>query len=122
MKKINPVLHWLPRLLSLGFVLFLSLFSLDVFNEYQGWQTLLAFLIHSLPSLVVLVAVIIAWKYDLFGAIIFFGFAVAYVLMAGFDKPWSWYATISGPTLLISILFLANFMIKKMPDQFKNLK
>lgn len=113
MKKLTRVFYWLPRVLSLGFVLFLSLFSLDVFNEYQGWQTLLAFLIHSLPSLVVLAAVIVAWKYDLVGAIMFFAFAVAYVLMAGFDKPWSWYATISGPTLLISILFLVNFIIKK---------
>jgi len=39
----DRTVYWLPRLLSIAFILFLSLFSLDVFGEGYGfWNTLLA--------------------------------------------------------------------------------
>ena len=61
----NRFLHWSPRILSLIFVGFLCLFSLDVFNEYSGLSTLLPLFMHLLIPLVVLIAIIIAWKKDL---------------------------------------------------------
>lgn len=105
-------IYWTPRILGIGFVPFLSLFSLDVFSEYRGLDALLPLLIHLIPSLALLVTVLIAWKYDLFGAIIFIGFALFYIFMVGFDRPWSWYAGISAPTALVGILFLLSWMQK----------
>lgn len=117
------VIHWSPRILSLGFVLFLSLFALDVFGEYSGWELILAFSMHLLPSLVLLAAVIISWKCDLIGAIVFFSFAVLYVKLAGFGRPWTWYAFISGPALIVSSLFLLSwFQKRKMSENDKNTK
>lgn len=109
----NKIIYWSPRILSLAFVLFLSLFALDVFSEYSGWESVLAFLIHLLPSLVLLGITIIAWKHDLAGTIAFFGFAALYVFLAGFDRPWSWYALISSPATIVGILFLMSWLQKK---------
>ena len=60
MKKL---LYWAPRALSIAFILFLSLFALDVFSEGYGfWQTLLALAIHLIPSMVLTVGVLLAWR------------------------------------------------------------
>jgi len=111
--KSTRIIYWLPRILSVAFVLFLSLFALDVFGEYSGWQAVLGFFIHLLPSLVLLAVALISWKYDLVGAVAFLGFAVFYVFMAGFDRPWSWYAGISGPATIVGILFLLSWLQKR---------
>lgn len=95
------------------FVVFLSLFSFDVFEEYSGWNAVLPFLIHSIPSFVLLIVVIAAWKRDLVGAVAFLVAAIAYVFSVGFDRPWSWYATISGPAALVGILFLLGWFQKR---------
>jgi len=107
------IIHWLPRVLSIGFVIFLSLFSLDVFSEYSGWDVVLPLLVHLIPSFVLLAVVLIAWKHDLAGAIVFFSFAVLYAFMVGSGRSWSWYAGISGTSLVIGFLFLLSWFGKK---------
>lgn len=107
------IFYWLPRILSLLFVAFLSLFALDVFSEYQGWELIIALAIHLIPSFVLLVTAIIAWKFDLVGVVVFLGAAILYVWNAGFDKPWSWYAFIAGPAALVGLLYLGNFILRK---------
>ena len=110
----NPkIIYWLPRILSIAFVLFISIFALDVFEEYSGWQALLGFLIHLLPSFILLMVALIAWKHDLVGAVAFLGFAVLYIFTVGFDRPWSWYAVISGPAVVVGVLFLLRAGSKK---------
>lgn len=91
---IDRLLYWIPRIMSLLFVAFISLFAIDVFDEYHGWELVLALFIHLLPSFVLLAGVIVAWKYDILDAIVFFGFVVLYVVWAGLDRPWTWYALI----------------------------
>lgn len=109
----NKLFYWLPRILSIGFVLFLSLFSLDVFLEYSGLDAIVPFLMHLIPSFVLLVVVIISWKYDLVGAIFFMGFAVYYIFMVGVNRPWSWYVSISGPAAIVAVLFFISWLQKK---------
>lgn len=111
MKKI--ILHWPPRVLSILFVGFLCLFSFDSFTEFNGWQTILAIVIHLAIPAAVLLGTIVAWKRDLTGTAIFFFFAAYYVYMVGFDRHWSWYVLISGPALLIGILYLLNWFQKR---------
>lgn len=109
----NKVWFYAPRVLSLLFVAFLSLFALDAFSSPFEWHMLVGFAIHLIPSIVLLIALIIAWKYDWVGAGIFFGFALWYVWEAGFDKPWQWYAFIAGPALIVGILYLVSWFVKK---------
>jgi len=106
----SKLLHWIPRVLSMIFVLFLCLFSLDGFTEFNGWQTVLVVTTHLIIPFVVLLGTIIAWKRDLVGTIIFFFFAMYYVYMVGLGRHFSWYVSISGPALLIAILFFINWL------------
>lgn len=107
------IIYWLPRILSIGFVLYLSLFALDVFSEYSGLDVVLPFLIHLIPSFVLLVAVMIAWKHDLVGVVIFLGFAIFYIFMVGLNRPISWYMGISLPSAIVGILFLLSYLQKE---------
>ena len=112
----KKVIYWLPRILSICFILFLSLFALDVFSEYTGWKIIQALFMHLLPGLILLVLTIIAWKRDLVGMAVFFIFAVGYIFIAGLHHHWSWYALISGPCFIVGVLFLMSWF------QMRNLK
>ena len=47
------------------FALFLAIFSLDIFDGTSGfWAILLGLFMHNLPSLVLLIILIISWKYE----------------------------------------------------------
>jgi cell division protein FtsW (lipid II flippase) len=105
----NKFLYWSPRILSIFFVIFLSLFCFDSFDEFNGWESIMATLIHLIIPFIVLIGIIIAWKRDMVGSIIFCVLAICYVFMVGFKQHWSWYVSISGPALLIAILFFLNW-------------
>ena len=113
MISLKKLIHWLPRILSILFSILLSLFALDVFNEYQGVRVILPLLIHLLPSFVLILITIIAWKKELFGAAAFIMMAISYILMVGFYRHWSWYLSISVPALLIGILYLVDWIKKQ---------
>lgn len=108
----EKLFHWAPRILSIGFVLFLSLFSLDVFSEYSGYQIILPLFMHLLPSIILLIVIIIAWKYDLVGAVVFLGFPALYVLDVGLTRPLSWYLAIVMPSTIVGILYFISWIQK----------
>lgn len=101
----GSVVRWLSRILAFAFVVFLSLFAADVFSEFQGAAAILPLFMHLLPSLALVVVIIIAWKYELVGAIVFLLGAIGYVWMVGLGRPWSWYVAISGPALVVALLY-----------------
>jgi predicted lysophospholipase L1 biosynthesis ABC-type transport system permease subunit len=107
------IIYWLPRVLGIAFILFLSLFALDVFGEYSGWQLLTALFMHLLPEIILVFLIIFAWKNDLIEAIFFLGFAIYFVLMSGFKSSLIWYLLIPGPALLVAILFVISWFKKK---------
>jgi len=111
-------LYWAPRVLSIAFIIFLSLFALDVFNEPRGfWGTLLALAMHLIPTAVLIVALILAWRWEWIGAALY---ALAGLLYVGWVVSMArpvhplvrlvWALTIAGPALLIAGLFLANWL------------
>ncbi|HMD13721.1 MAG TPA: hypothetical protein VKI62_03775 [Bacteroidota bacterium] len=99
------ILFWSPRILSILFVAFISLFALDVFGEGHGfWQTLIDLLIHLIPTALGVIVVVLSWRRDLIGAVLFGASGLAY-LFTNINHP-SWILTISCPMLFICILFL----------------
>ena len=107
-------LFWSPRALCILFAVFISMFALDVFGEGQGfWQTTIALLFHLIPTALIVVALALAWRWEWLGAVLFFLLALGYVAMVGLCRPWSWYAFISGPLLLVAVLFLLNWIYRK---------
>ncbi len=104
------LLYWTPRILGILFAAFLSLFALDVFNEgYGPGETVIALVMHLVPTFVVVAALVIAWRWEWVGAVLFFGLAIFYVAMAWGQFPPVTYLTISGPLFLTGLLFLLNW-------------
>ena len=107
----RKLIYWTPRIFSLLFVGFLSLFTLDVFGNYRGLSLIVAFFMHLLPPLVLLLFTITAWKYGIVGAVAFTTFAVLYALEVP-DHP-AWIVIISGPALVMGILYFWDWYLKK---------
>lgn len=111
--KNHSFIFYFPRVLSCIYILFLSLFALDVLTEYIGWSVILPLFIHLLPAIVLLVTTIFAWKYELVGVLIFLAFALLYVFTIGLGQPWSWYVVIPLPATLVSLFFFLSWLEKK---------
>ncbi len=112
-------LYWTPRILSILFVLFVSLFAFDVFDNGGGFfQIVIALFIHLIPSFILLIVLIISWKYELVGGIAFILAGIIYILLL-FTRPEFeiymifWSLIIAGPAFFIGILWLLNWKNKK---------
>ncbi|TFH00878.1 MAG: hypothetical protein E4H13_06310 [Calditrichales bacterium] len=110
-KSTRGLLFWAPRILTILFALFSSVFALDVFAETKGFlETLAALVLHLVPTFLVIVLLVFAWRRELIGVIAFAGLAIAYVVvMWGRGFPWVTYVVISGAMLLISVLFFLSW-------------
>jgi FtsH-binding integral membrane protein len=72
MKTSTKILLWTPRILCILAILFVSLFAADAFSpERTFWQNIGAFLMHLVPSFILLAVLIISWKWGHIGGIIF---------------------------------------------------
>jgi len=119
-KKISRFVYWTPRILSIIFILFLAMFSLDVFEgNYGFWGTILGLFMHNIPALVLLVVLIISWKYEIVGGIVFVLAGLLYIIMviirSSLPLPIaiSWSLTIAGPAFLVGVLFMINWFKKR---------
>lgn len=64
--------HWIPRILSIFGILFISIFALDAFAPGKSLLNQIRdFAIHLIPSLVLLFFLILSWKHELTGGILF---------------------------------------------------
>ena len=117
-KKTSKFIYWAPRILAILFILFLTLMSLDVFSsELSFWQTLGALFMHNIPTLVLLVVLLISWKYEIVGGFAFILAGLLYIVLL-LRNPFEWYMLswaiqISGVAFFIGILFFINWFKKK---------
>lgn len=71
MKKIVRIFQWLPRIICILAILFVSMFALDSFSpNLTIWQQIFGFFMHLIPSYVLIIFLIVAWKWELIGGII----------------------------------------------------
>jgi hypothetical protein len=107
------ILYWTPRVLTMLFAAFISIFALDVFEEHQTfWMTAVALFMHLLPTFAVIALLLIAWKWEWVGTAGFFCLATFYVYWAWGRFPLSVYFVIAGPMVLIGALFLAGWLTR----------
>jgi len=117
-KRVSKFIYWTPRGLSIMFILFLVLFSLDVFELKLGfWQTIVGLLMHNIPAFILLAVLLISWKYEIVGGIAFTLAGVLYIIML-MMSPFEWYMIswsliIAGPAFFIGILFFINWFKKE---------
>jgi cell division protein FtsW (lipid II flippase) len=123
MEKPISVLHWTPRILCILAILFISMFALDAFTpELTIWQQLGAFFIHLIPSFILLALLIVAWKWEYIGGIIFLVIGLGFsplIFIHNYNMNHSiWMSLgiimmITFPFFVVGILFLASYYKKK---------
>ena len=126
MKISTKVLHWLPRILCILAILFVSIFALDAFSpELSLWQQIGAFLIHLIPSFILLALLILAWKREFIGGIIFIliglglspiVFSHNYRMNHSVVMSIGIILTITIPFAIVGILFIVSHYRKKKLD------
>lgn len=113
-KMLKQILFWTPRLAGILFVLFLSMFALDVFGTVAGfWETLIALFFHLIPSILLTLAVVLAWKWEWVGAMLFIGWGIFYSFFAPRGFEWSSFLLIAVLPALIGLLFLVGWVWRK---------
>lgn len=109
-------LFWTPRVMTILFAAFVSLFAFDVFDaRLDLWRTMLALFAHLIPSFVVLLFLAIAWRWEWVGSLAYSTLSVLYVMAAWGRLHWSASAVISGPLLIIGLLFLFGWLYRDEP-------
>jgi hypothetical protein len=107
-------LFWTPRVLCILFALFVSLFALDVFGEgYGPLETLVALMMHLIPTGVILAVLIVSWRWEWVGAVLFSALGILYIALFWEPSSWPAYLMISGPLFLLGLLFLVNWVWRR---------
>lgn len=111
-------LYWAPRMLAILFAGFVSLFALDVFSEDAAlWEMLVGFAIHLLPTYLVVIALLIAWRRERLGGVLFLTLGAAYIAMFWEPSRWPVYLLLSGPLIVVGLLFLLHAYSVRMPEK-----
>ncbi len=109
------ILLWAPRVLAIVFIIFLSLFALDVFDMgYSGWELFIALFMHLLPSIGLIIALIVAWKRELLGGILFLGLGIymAYKFFGFAPRSFPVVAILLAPVFVVGIMFVINHFLQ----------
>ncbi|MFC1769069.1 hypothetical protein ACFLZX_04870 [Nanoarchaeota archaeon] len=95
------------------------MFSLDIFDmDLDFWGTLLGLFMHNIPALILLVVLLISWKYEIVGGIVFILAGIFYIAMVSMNPNFGPdilipILIISGPAFLIGTLFLIGWIKKR---------
>lgn len=123
MKLSIKIFHWLPRILCILAILFVSLFALDAFTPgHKLWQQIGDFVIHLIPSFILITVLIAAWKWEFIGGIIFtvigvglspFVFNMNYHRTHSVGVSLTIILMITIPFVVVGILFIVSHYLKK---------
>ena len=123
MKKSIKIFHWLPRIICMLAILFVSLFAADAFAPgLTIWQQLGGFTIHLIPSFILLAFLVVAWKWEYIGGIIFIiiGLGLSlFVFIHNYkmnDSIWMSLGiilSITIPFVIVGVLFIVSHFMKK---------
>lgn len=106
----KKLLYWAPRVLCIVFLVLTSLFALDVFEESKSiGEIILNLLMHLIPTFILIVILVITWKREWIGGILFIAFGFLYIINMWGKFPLATYIVIAGPLFIIGILFLLNW-------------
>lgn len=93
--------YWAPRVLAILFAIFISMFALDALSDGNSFgETMVALMIHLIPTACIVVFLAVAWRRSLVGAFLYAGLAGVFLLISR-GEGW----IVSGPLLGLSALF-----------------
>jgi hypothetical protein len=120
---LSKVVYWIPRVLSILAILFISIFALDAFEHGDTiWQKLGAFFMHLIPSFILTALLVYAWRHEKWGGIIFL---LIGLIFSPIIFNWNYrmnnsvwislgiIASITLPLVVVGILFLVHYTMKR---------
>ncbi|MFT3843858.1 MAG: hypothetical protein QM725_02305 [Lacibacter sp.] len=123
MKTSEKILYWIPRLLCIAAILFVSIFAFDSFSPGTAlYKQILAFLIHLIPSFLLTALLVFAWKKEFAGGILFIILGIAFSVLvynmnyARTQSAWislGIIASITLPFIVVGVLFIVHNNITK---------
>lgn len=129
MKSTVRIFYWLPRVLCMLAILFISMFALDAYDPRLTLGRQIGdFIIHMVPSFVLTAILAIAWKWELLGGIILmiFGlvasplvFHMNYTRNHSVPVSLEIILMITFPFILTGILFIVSYYARKRQDHLR---
>lgn len=123
MNKLVDWFHWIPRLLCIMAILFVSMFALDSFSPgLTLWEQLGGFLIHLIPSFVLLTTLLVAWRWERIGGMVFMAIGLGlspFVFGMNLERTGSMWVSlgiilmINIPFVMVGALFIISHHLKK---------
>ena len=123
MKTSISLIHWIPRVICILAILFISMFAADAFApELSIWQQIGDFLMHLIPSFILLALLIVAWKWELIGGVIFTVIGIVlsplifyhnYSMNQSVSMSLLIILAITFPFIVVGILFIISHFMKK---------
>jgi hypothetical protein len=123
MKTKVKIMHWIPRILCVLAIIFISMFAFDAFSPDRTFlQNLGNLMIQLIPSFVLLALLIVAWKWELAGGILF---TLAGIVISPFiynhnfrmnhsvAKSLFVILIITVPFIIVGILFIVSYSLKR---------
>lgn len=113
----------MARVLCIAAIAFISLFALDSFETGRTfWQNMGAFVIHLIPTFILLILLVIAWKRELTGGILItltgllatpFIFSLNYQRTHSAGYTLGIISMITLPFIIAGILFIVSHFVKR---------
>jgi len=107
-KYFKKTITWLPRILAMLFILFFLLFSFDesIFS--------IGFLMHNIPTLILMAALAISWKKPFIGGIIYLAIAIITIFFFDtYEHILSFLLITLLPTIIGGLFITDNYIPKK---------
>lgn len=132
MKITNRILYWAPRIICILAILFISMFAADAFGPgLTIMEQLGGFIIHLIPSFVLLALLIVAWKREFIGGVIFTAIGIGlspfiynhnYNMNHSVGMSLGILLVVTFPIIVVGILFILNHFIKEAGYKNRNRK
>ena len=123
MKNSIRLFHWIPRIICILAILFISLFAADSFGPGRSFAEQLGdFIIHLVPSFILIIILLVAWKRELTGGILFLVIGLAlspFIYNMNYNMNNSvWMSLgiillITVPFIITGVLFIFSYYLKK---------
>ncbi len=106
------LMQWTPRILGIFYAGFISLFALDVFGQDASFsETVVGLLIHLVPTYFIVAALVIGWRWPIWGGLAFIACGIAFNLV--FQNEWAVSLLLSMPLFLIGAMFLLDAWLEQ---------
>jgi hypothetical protein len=107
------IILWFSRILAMLAILFMMLFSFDVFGGGDPViRQILAFMKHNIPAFTFMIALLISWRFELAGGLTFILLFIAWGIFWGSFSGNRGSLIIIAPFLLAGLLFIIHRILR----------